>query len=249
MNQRSLQFDFADKRVLVTGGTRGIGRATVEAFLGAGARVAVNGASDASVARAIEELGAGESAIAAPGNVASVADCERIVESAVQSLGGLDILINSAGVFKRASLADSDEALWDWTIDINVKGTYFCSRAAAPALKAMGGAIVNLSSQAGLEGYADVTVYCTSKAAIINMTRAMAMELAPEVRVNCVCPGVIDTDMARTEYDLVEQADGYPLKRIGTAAEVATAILYLSSPEAGFVTGAALPIEGGVTAG
>jgi NAD(P)-dependent dehydrogenase (short-subunit alcohol dehydrogenase family) len=249
MNQRSLQFDFADKRVLVTGGTRGIGRATVEAFLGAGARVAVNGASDASVARAIEELGAGESAIAAPGNVASVADCERIVESAVQSLGGLDILINSAGVFKRASLADSDQALWDWTIDINVKGTYFCSRAAAPALKAMGGAIVNLSSQAGLEGYADVTVYCTSKAAIINMTRAMAMELAPEVRVNCVCPGVIDTDMARTEYDLVEQADGYPLKRIGTAAEVATAILYLSSPEAGFVTGAALPIEGGVTAG
>ena len=249
MNQRSLQFDFADKRVLVTGGTRGIGRATVEAFLGAGARVAVNGASDASVTRAIEELGAGESAIAAPGNVASVADCERIVESAVQSLGGLDILINSAGVFKRASLADSDEALWDWTIDINVKGTYFCSRAAAPALKAMGGAIVNLSSQAGLEGYADVTVYCTSKAAIINMTRAMAMELAPEVRVNCLCPGVIDTDMARTEFDLVEQADGYPLKRIGTAAEVATAILYLSSPEAGFVTGAALPIEGGVTAG
>jgi NAD(P)-dependent dehydrogenase (short-subunit alcohol dehydrogenase family) len=249
MNQRSLQFDFADKRVLVTGGTRGIGRATVEAFLGAGARVAVNGASDASVARAIEELGAGEGAIAAPGNVASVADCERIVESAVQSLGGLDILINSAGVFKRASLADSDEALWDWTIDINVKGTYFCSRAAAPALKAMGGAIVNLSSQAGLEGYADVTVYCTSKAAIINMTRAMAMELAPEVRVNCLCPGVIDTDMARTEFDLVEQADGYPLKRIGTAAEVATAILYLSSPEAGFVTGAALPIEGGVTAG
>ena len=152
-------------------------------------------------------------------------------------------------MFKRASLADSDEALWDWTIDINVKGTYFCSRAAAPALKAMGGAIVNLSSQAGLEGYADVTVYCTSKAAIINMTRALAMELAPEVRVNCLCPGVIDTDMARTELDLVEQADGYPLKRIGTAAEVATAILYLSSPEAGFITGAALPIEGGITSG
>jgi NAD(P)-dependent dehydrogenase (short-subunit alcohol dehydrogenase family) len=249
MNHRSLHFDFTGQRVLVTGGTRGIGRATVEAFLGAGARVAVNGASDASVDRALDELGAGESAIAAPGNVANVPDCERIVEAAVQSLGGLDILINSAGVFKRASLADSDEALWDWTIDINVKGTYFCSRAAAPALKAGGGAIVNLSSQAGLEGYADVTVYCTSKAAVINMTRAMAMELAPEVRVNCLCPGVIDTDMARTELDLVERADRYPLKRIGTAVEVATAILYLSSPEAGFVTGAALPIEGGITAG
>ncbi len=81
------------------------------------------------------------------------------------------------------------------------------------------------------------------------MTRAMAMELAPEVRVNCLCPGVIDTDMARTELDLVERADRYPLKPIGTAVEVATAILYLSSPEAGFVTGAALPIEGGITAG
>jgi NAD(P)-dependent dehydrogenase (short-subunit alcohol dehydrogenase family) len=248
MSQRNLCFDFADKRVLVTGGTRGIGRATVEAFLGAGARVAVNGASDASVARAIEELGAGESVIAAPGNVASVPDCERIVETAVQSLGGLDVLVNSAGVFKHASLADSDEAFWDWTIDINVKGTYFCSRAAAPALKASGGAIVNLSSQAGLEGYADITVYCTSKAAIINMTRAVAMELAPEVRVNCICPGVIDTDMTRTELDLVEEADGYPLKRVGTAAEVATAILYLSSLDAGFITGAALPIEGGFTA-
>ena len=98
---------------------------------------------------------------------------------------------------------------------------------------------------------------CTSKAAVINMRRAMAIELAPEVRVNCLCPGVIDTDMARTEFaaegeetsDLVEEADWYPLKRIGTAAEVATAILYLSSPEAGFVTGVALPIEGGITAG
>jgi NAD(P)-dependent dehydrogenase (short-subunit alcohol dehydrogenase family) len=107
---------------------------------------------------------------------------------------------------------------------------------------------VNLSSQAGLEGYADITVYCTSKAAIINMTRAVAMELAPEVRVNCICPGVIDTDMTRTELDLVEEADGYPLKRVGTAAEVATAILYLSSLDAGFITGAALPIEGGFTA-
>lgn len=257
MNRKCLEFDFDGRRVLVTGGTRGIGRATVNAFLDAGARVAVNGASAATVSAALEELAAGDRAVAAPGNVAEVSECERVVNEAVRSLGGLDVLVNSAGVYKRASLADSDEALWDWTMDINVKGTYFCSRAAAPTLEAGKGAIVNLSSQAGLEGYAGVSVYCTSKAAIINMTRAMAAELAPNVRVNCLCPGVIDTDMARTGFaaegeqtsDLADAAEWYPLKRIGTADEIAAAVLYLSSPEAGFVTGAALPIEGGVTAG
>ncbi len=257
MTDTRCHIDFTDKRVLVTGGTRGIGRAAVEAFIGAGARVAVNGASDASVARALGELAAGESAIAAPGDVAVVADCARIVEAAVEGLGGLDVLVNSAGVFKQAPIAESDEALWDSTIDINVKGTYFCNRAARPALEAAQGAIVNLASQAGLEGYAGITVYCASKGAVVNLTRAMALELAPAVRVNCLCPGIIDTDMARVGFaaegqattDLVDEADGYPLKRIGTATEVATAILYLASPDAGFITGAALAIDGGGTAG
>ena len=257
MTDTKWRIDFTDKRVLVTGGTRGIGRAAVEAFLGAGARVAINGASDASVARALGELAAGESAIAAPGDVAVVADCARIVEAAVEGLSGLDILVNSAGVFKHATIAESDEALWDWTIDINVKGTYFCSRAARPALDAARGAIVNLASQSGLEGYADLTVYCASKGAVVNLTRAMAIELAPAVRVNCLCPGIIDTDMARIGFaaegeatsDLADEADYHPMKRIGTATEVATAILYLALPDAGFITGAALAIDGGGTAG
>ena len=257
MAYSKLRIDFADKRVLVTGGTRGIGRAAVEAFLDAGARVAVNGVSDASVARALGELDAGESVVAAPGDVAVTADCERIVEAAVEGLGGLDILVNSAGVFKQTPIAESDEALWDSIIDINVKGTYFCSRAALPALEAAQGVIVNVASQAGLEGYAGITVYCTSKGAVVNMTRAMAMELAPAVRVNCLCPGVIDTDMARIGFaaegeataDLAAEADDYPLKRVGTVEEVASAILYLASPDAGFITGATLAIDGGATAG
>lgn len=250
MTDAKCHISFTDKRVLVTGGTRGIGRATVEAFLAAGARVAVNGASDASVARALDELAAGENAIAAPGDVAVVADCTRIVEAAVEGLGGLDVLVNSAGVFKRAPVGESDEALWDWIIDINVKGTYFCSRAALYALYNSGGSIVNVASAAGLNGYAGITAYCASKGAVVNLTRSMALELAPTVRVNCICPGIIDTDMARLGFDdLSEEAEFYPLKRIGTATEVATGIMYLASPDAGFITGSALAMDGGATAG
>ncbi len=248
---------FENKAVLVTGGSRGIGRATAQAFLEAGARVAINGRTEASVAQAIAELGGHDRLAAAPGDVATAAGCEAVVGAAIEALGGLDILVNSAGVFERRPLAESDEAFWDSMMDINVKGTYFCSRAALLALEESGGAIVNLASIAGLEGYAGVTAYCASKGAIVNLTRAMAIELAPAVRVNCVCPGVVDTDMARLGFsedgtsraDLSDQAEFHPMKRVATAEEVAKAILYLASPDAGFITGAALPIDGGVTAG
>jgi NAD(P)-dependent dehydrogenase (short-subunit alcohol dehydrogenase family) len=248
---------FDNKAVLITGASRGIGRATAQAFLDGGARVAINGRTQDSVAQAIEALGNHDRLATAPGDVATAAGCEAVVGAALEALGGLDVLVNSAGVFERRPLAESDEAFWDSMIDINVKGTYFCSRAALPALEESGGAIVNLASIAGLEGYAGVTVYCASKGAIVNLTRAMAIELAPAVRVNCVCPGVIDTDMARLGFsedgtpraDLDDQAEFHPMKRVGTAEEVAKAILYLASPDAGFITGAALPIDGGVTAG
>ncbi len=248
---------FDNKAVLITGASRGIGRATAQAFLDGGARVAINGRTQDSVAQAIEALGNHDRLATAPGDVATAAGCEAVVGAALEALGGLDVLVNNAGVFERRPLAESDEAFWDSMIDINVKGTYFCSRAALPALEESGGAIVNLASIAGLEGYAGVTVYCASKGAIVNLTRAMAIELAPAVRVNCVCPGVIDTDMARLGFsedgearaDLVDQAEFHPMKRVGTAEEVAKAILYLASPDAGFITGAALPIDGGVTAG
>jgi NAD(P)-dependent dehydrogenase (short-subunit alcohol dehydrogenase family) len=248
---------FDNKAVLITGASRGIGRATAQAFLDGGARVAINGRTQDSVAQAIEALGNHDRLATAPGDVATAAGCEAVVGAALEALGGLDVLVNNAGVFERRPLAESDEAFWDSMIDINVKGTYFCSRAALPALEESGGAIVNLASIAGLEGYAGVTVYCASKGAIVNLTRAMAIELAPTVRVNCVCPGVIDTDMARLGFsedgearaDLVDQAEFHPMKRVGTAEEVAKAILYLASPDAGFITGAALPIDGGVTAG
>lgn len=253
-----MQIDFTDKRVLVTGGTRGIGRGTVQAFLDAGARIAVNGRTAESTAAGIAALGNNERLLAAPGDVATAAGCEAVVRAAVEGLGGLDVLVNSAGVGKDGRIEDFDEVAWDETLDINLKGTFFCIRSALAALRDSKGNIVNLASDAGLIGELGLTVYCASKGGVVNMTRAMALELAPNVRVNCVCPGYVDTDMVRR--DSIEQANDpaaaeqavinyAPLKRIATPGEIATAILYLASDDARFVTGAALQIDGGSTAG
>ena len=253
-----MQFDFAGKRVLVTGGTRGIGRSAVEAFLDAGARVAVNGRSADSTARAVAELGGPERVVAAPGDVGTASVCEAIVAAAIEGLGGLDVLVNNAGIGVDARIEDTDEAFWDATLDTNLKGTFFCSRAALEALRATRGNIVNISSDAGLVGSQTLVAYCASKGGVVNMSRAMAVELAPLVRVNCVCPGYVDTDMVRR--DGIDKADDpaaeeqalidfAPLKRIATPEEIAAVILFLASHEARFMTGAALPIDGGAGAG
>ncbi len=248
--------DFTDKRVLVTGASRGIGKATAAAFLGHGAKVAVNGSSTETTARAIDELGGG-AIVAAPGDVATKAGCDAVVGAALDGLGGLDVLINYAGVFESGLVEDVDEAAWDRMIDINVKGVFFCTRAAIGALRAAGGNIVNTASVSGLIGHPDSAVYCASKGAVVNMTRALALEFAPAVRVNCVCPGAVDTDMMRqglapgpeVEAALAESAAWHPLNRIATAEEIAAAMLYLASDDARFVTGAALAIDGGAAAG
>ena len=248
--------DFTDKRVLVTGASRGIGKATAQAFLGHGAKVAVNGSSAETTARAIEELGGG-ALVAAPGDVATKAGCDAVVDAALDGLGGLDILVNNAGVYETGAVEDFDEAAWDRIIDINVKGVFFCTRAAIEALRSAGGNIVNTASVSGLIGHPDSAVYCASKGAVVNMTRAMALEFAPTVRVNCVCPGAVDTDMMRqgltpgpeVEASLAASAAAHPLERIATAEEIAAAMLYLASDDARFVTGAALAIDGGFGAG
>jgi NAD(P)-dependent dehydrogenase (short-subunit alcohol dehydrogenase family) len=253
-----MQSDFTNKRVLVTGGTRGIGRGVVEAFLKADAQVAVNGRTTKSTANGIAQLGDSKKIVSAPGDVATASGCEAVVYAAIKGLGGLDVLVNSAGVARSGHMEDFDEAAWDQMLDVNLKGSFFCVRSALAALRDSKGNIVNLASDAGLIGVPDLTVYCASKGGVVNMTRAMALELAPDIRVNCVCPGYVDTDMVRR--DGIEQADNpavaeqalmneAPLKRIATPGEIATAILYLASDDARFVTGAAFQIDGGTTAG
>jgi len=244
--------NFFGKKVLVTGATRGIGRATTEAFLKAGATVAVNGRKPDGVDRLIDDLG-GANMVAAPGDLAKVGVCENVAKAAVDGLGGLDYLVNNAGLYVVASMEESDEAAWDRLNDINVKATFFMSRAVLPALRASKGAIVNLGSSAGLAGSAQTTIYCATKGAVVNLTRAMAQELAPDIRVNCVCPAVIATEMGEQNLEIFGQPGAtiddlkawYPLKRIGTAEEVAEAILFLCSPAAAFMTGSMLAMDGG----
>ncbi len=246
------------KRVLITGSSRGIGRAAALVFLSRGAKVAINGRSAGSIAGAIAALGKGKSLIPAPGDIATVKGCEAAVYSAVEGLGGLDVLVNSAGVGDGRPLLDCDEEMWDQILDVNLKGTFFCIRAAYPHLKASRGSIVNVASDAGLIGEKKLSVYCASKGGVVNMTRALALELAPDVRVNCVCPGYVDTDMVRR--DMIEKAADparaeaevmsyAPLKRMARPEEVGRAIAYLASDDAAFITGTALSIDGGSTAG
>ena len=255
--------EFKDKRVLITGGSRGIGFGCAQAFLENGARVAINGKTADSVSAAIKKLSPADRLVAAPGDIGTVAGCELAVKTAIDALGGLDILVNSAGIGSGRPLAECDEEMYDRHADVNLKGLFFCCRAAMPQLRKSKGNIVNISSDAGLMGCARITVYCGLKAGVVNMTRAMALEVAPDVRVNCVCPGYVDTDMIRRDWferiakddpakavELEQAAIDYAaLKRLGTPADIAHGVLYLASEKASFVTGIALSIDGGSTAG
>ena len=249
--------DFTDKRVLVTGSSRGIGFDIAKTFLDAGARVAINGSTEQSVGAAMKKLGDSEHAIAAPGNIGTVAGCESAVETAIEAFGGLDILVNNAGVGAGRPIADCDEAMWDAHCDVNLKGLFFCCRAALPELRKSNGNIVNIASDAGLMGVPGIVVYCGTKGGVVNMARAMALEVAPDVRVNCVCPGYVDTDMIRISAKKKPDPEAYwqkmvdyaPLKRIASTDEIAHAVMYLASDHARFITGTSLAIDGGTTAG
>ena len=249
--------EFARKRVLITGSTRGIGQALAQRFLAGGARVAVNGRSADSVTSSMQALGGGEDLVAAAGDLSSAAGCEHVVQQALEGLGGLDILVNNAGLYPIASIEETDESMWDSAMDANVKSVFFCSKAALNALRESKGVIINHSSIAGLMGFANISVYCTSKAAVANLTRSMAMELAPDIRVNCVCPTTVDNDMGwqgfnraddpQAAYDAFAQAS--KLKRLPTNEDVVEAFAFLASERASFMTGVALPVDGGKSAG
>ncbi|MBN35402.1 MAG: bacilysin biosynthesis oxidoreductase BacC [Rhodospirillaceae bacterium] len=246
-----------DKRALVTGGTRGIGRGIVEALLAAGARVAVNGSSAESTARAVGELDVGDRVVAAPGSVAEVAHCRAIMDAAVAGLGGLDVLVNNAGAGGGAALEDFTEELWDRVVDTNLKGTFFMIQAALPHLRESGGNVVNIASVNGMQGVVKSTAYGPSKAGVINMTKCLALELAPDIRVNAVCPGGVDTDMLQNLAIRMagNVEDGYrmlsedcPQGRISDVSELALPVLYLASDAASFVTGSIHAVDGGETA-
>lgn len=249
------------KVILITGGSSGIGLKAAELFLEKGAAVAITGRDERRGAEALKLLKSkapNGKAIFIAGDVDKVSDCERIVAATVEQLGEVDVLVNSAGIYFEKALEDMTEDDFEKIMSTNVKGTYFMSKAALPVLKRKSGrSIVNLSSDAGLKGNYLCTAYCASKGAVTLFTKALALEVAPfGVRVNCVCPGDILTPLTEKQLAhepardaaLKEMASVYPLGRIGTDYEAASVIVFLASDEAGFVTGAAWSVDGGITA-
>ena len=244
--------DFTGKRVLITGSTTGIGRACARLFHAAGAAVAIHGPVRGDVDRTIEELGI-QRLVPAIGDVASVAGCNSIVDTAVAGLHGLDILVNSSEVASRARPTEVSEADWDLVMGANLRSAMFCSKAALPALRASRGNIVMVATVAALvAGPTDRFLYATSKAGLIGMTRNLSIELAPDgIRVNCIAPGFVDTAETR-ELNAITRGEidrfvgaSVPLGRLGTERECASAILYLASESAGYCTGTILVTDGG----
>jgi meso-butanediol dehydrogenase / (S,S)-butanediol dehydrogenase / diacetyl reductase len=230
---------------LVTGGGSGIGLATARALGLDGARLVLVGLPDSPLADAVGQLrAAGIEAVTVAADVSSAADAERAIHVAVETYGALDVLVNCAGTSSVSDVAAMEEAEWDRVFDTNVKGVFLMARAAIPALIASGrGSIVNVASQLALSAVPGFSAYCASKAAVVHLTRCLALELLPSnVRVNCVCPG--GRGPQGTLADLVA---AHPIGRLGEPEEIAAAIRFLVSAEASFVVGAALVADGGYT--
>ncbi len=244
----------------MTGGGSGIGRAAALRLAREGAAVAIVDRNETAARAAAEAIvAAGGRALVLPGDVTSDADCRRAVEETTRAFGGLAILFNNAGITRRETILEIREADWDRVMEVNVKAIFLMSRAAIPVMRRAGsGSIINTASGWGLSAGPKAAAYCASKGAVVQLTRAMAVDHGPEgIRVNCICPGDTDTPLLRNEaYQLGEPIDQFlgaasqrPLRRVGTPEEIAEAVLYLASDDASFVNGAALIVDGGGQAG
>jgi NAD(P)-dependent dehydrogenase (short-subunit alcohol dehydrogenase family) len=247
------------KVALITGGASGIGRATSLLFAREGAAVGIvdlNEEGGTAVAREI--AAAGGHAFIQRGDVTRATDCEHTVERMVGEFGGLHILFNNAGIIRRATVIDLSEEDWDRVMEVNVKPMFLLSKLVIPVMaRAGGGSIINMASGWGLAAGPRAAVYCASKGAVVQLTRAMAIDHGPQkIRVNCLCPGDTDTAMLREEArQLGEPNDQFladaarrPLRRLGKPEDIAQAALYLASDASAFVTGTALVIDGGALA-
>lgn len=248
--------EFDGQVALVTGASAGIGRATALAFAAAGASVVVADVHDAAgEATAAEISAAGARAVYVHADVSDAAQVAAMVERTVTEFGRLDLAFNNAGIEGTpAPLAECPRENWDHTLAVNLTGVFLCMQAEIPAMRdSGGGAIVNCASIAGLNGFPGLSAYVASKHGVNGLTKAAALELAPEgIRVNSVCPGAIDTEMvarvAAEQPEMIEQTiAAHPLGRLGLPEEIASTVLWLCGDGAGFVTGQAIAVDGGYT--
>jgi len=250
---------FKGKGVIITGGASGIGMATAERFLEEGAKVAILDVSEKNGEAALKELKKkGFTPLVLTGDVAKSSDVKKMVSTAKARLGRIDVLFNNAGILVEGTVEDVTEKDWDRIMAVNVKGVFLMAKEVVPImLKQRKGAIVNNASCSGLVGDRNAIAYNTSKGAVVLMTKCMALDYAKKnIRVNCVCPGEIDTPMfrqeARSRKMPVEEyrkelCEYHPIGRLGVPSEVANAVLFLASDQASFITGAAFSVDGGYT--
>jgi NAD(P)-dependent dehydrogenase (short-subunit alcohol dehydrogenase family) len=246
---------FTHKSVIVTGASSGIGQAAALAFAREGAGVLLVGRTESAlrdVAGAIAAAG-GRAAVCAA-DVTSDGAADRIVSASVAAFGGIDVLVNAAGVIATGTIESTSDEVWDSMMQVNLRAPFRLMRAAVPHLKAVKGAVVNVSSVNGLRSFAGVLAYCVSKSGMDQLTRCAALEMAPHgVRVNAVNPGVTITNLHRrggmndVQYAafLERSKETHPLGRPGEVEEVASLILYLASPQSAWMTGETIPIDGG----
>ena len=250
-----------DKVALITGGTSGIGKATAKLFAREGAQVAITGRRrelGAAVVAEIEQSGG--AAIFIEADVTRADDCRRSIEQAIAAFGRINVLFNNAGIVTHGTLEETSEVDWQYTFDVNVKGTYLMTKAVLPIMRAQGGGvIVNNASDWGIVGGPGYAAYSASKGAVVLMTKTVALEVARDhIRVNAICPG--DTVVERWRIDerhnpsvdfeaeLKTMGEDLPIGRVGTVDEIARSVLFLACDDSSFMTGSTLIVDGGNTA-
>jgi NAD(P)-dependent dehydrogenase (short-subunit alcohol dehydrogenase family) len=247
--------EFANKVVLVTGATSGIGRACALKFAGAGARIAAVGRNEEALADLATEVGASNGkALLLRADLSLAEEAGHVIEQTLEHAGGIDVLVNAAGHISMGTIEDTSLEAWDAMLNINLRSVFYLTQKAVPSLIERRGNVVNVSSVTGLRAFPGVLAYCVSKAGLDQLTRCAALELAAKgVRVNAVNPGVVVTEIHRRggmndeQYDsfLDRSKQTHPLGRIGQAKEIAELVFFLASDRASWITGATYSIDGG----
>ncbi len=245
-------FDLGEKAALVTGGSRGIGRAIALALAKQGARVAVNYVANAQAAQEVVQQigGCGGQAVALQGDVSQPEDARRLVDETLAAFGGLHILVNNAGLTQDDLLLRMSEEAWDRVLAVDLRGAFLCTKAALrPMIRQRWGRIINIASVAGIVGNPGQANYAAAKAGLIGLTKAVAKEVASRnVTANAIAPGLVRTELTADLADAQEQAILHliPLGRAATPEEIAPAVVFLASEEAGYTTGHVLAVDGGL---